>query len=97
MRLCCNLYLLKQVIDKSKQWWKVKKSRGEEGHVPHNVLEPADRETPTANHGRGGVRHIFVICKKEFLRESKILKKKIAFNLSSIAVKGILGCGNKNK
>lgn len=74
--LCYYLCLLKQVIDKSRQWWKVKKSRGEEGHVPHNVLEPADREAPTANHGRGGVRHTFALCKKEFQRESKILKEK---------------------
>ncbi|XP_051950240.1 epidermal growth factor receptor kinase substrate 8-like protein 3b [Xyrauchen texanus] len=36
-----------QVIDKSKQWWKVKNSRNEEGHVPQNVLEPVDFEAPT--------------------------------------------------
>nr|XP_055024086.1 epidermal growth factor receptor kinase substrate 8-like protein 3b [Misgurnus anguillicaudatus] len=43
-----------QVMDKSRQWWKVKNNRGEEGHVPPNVLEPVDRELPTANHGRSG-------------------------------------------
>ncbi|XP_056629250.1 epidermal growth factor receptor kinase substrate 8-like protein 3b isoform X1 [Triplophysa dalaica] len=48
-----------EVIDKSGQWWKVKKSRGEEGHVPNNVLEPADRDAPTANHGRGGAAPIY--------------------------------------
>ncbi|KAF7668793.1 hypothetical protein LDENG_00287190 [Lucifuga dentata] len=29
-----------QVIQKSKQWWLVRNSRDEEGHVPQNVLEP---------------------------------------------------------
>lgn len=29
-----------QVIQKSKQWWLVRNTQGEEGSVPHNVLEP---------------------------------------------------------
>ncbi|KAL6119777.1 eps8l3 [Pungitius sinensis] len=29
-----------QVVQKSKQWWLVRNTRGEEGHVPQNVLEP---------------------------------------------------------
>ncbi|KAM6977746.1 epidermal growth factor receptor kinase substrate 8-like protein 3b [Aplochiton taeniatus] len=29
-----------QVVDKSKQWWRVRNGREEEGHVPQNVLEP---------------------------------------------------------
>uniref|UniRef100_A0A3B3C5K3 SH3 domain-containing protein n=1 Tax=Oryzias melastigma TaxID=30732 RepID=A0A3B3C5K3_ORYME len=27
-----------QLLDKSKQWWKVRNSRGEEGYVPNNVF-----------------------------------------------------------
>ncbi|XP_062396157.1 epidermal growth factor receptor kinase substrate 8-like protein 3b [Sardina pilchardus] len=33
-----------EVIDKSKQWWKVRNVRHEEGHVPQNVLEPMEEE-----------------------------------------------------
>ncbi|XP_042358861.1 epidermal growth factor receptor kinase substrate 8-like protein 3 [Plectropomus leopardus] len=35
-----------ELLDKSKQWWKVRNSGGEEGFVPNNVLEAAD-EKPT--------------------------------------------------
>ncbi|XP_043979158.1 epidermal growth factor receptor kinase substrate 8-like protein 3 isoform X2 [Gambusia affinis] len=30
------------LLDKSKQWWKVRNNRGEEGYVPNNVLEDVD-------------------------------------------------------
>ncbi|TNN85619.1 Epidermal growth factor receptor kinase substrate 8-like protein 3 [Liparis tanakae] len=32
-----------ELLDMSKQWWKVKNSRGEEGFVPNNVLEAQDK------------------------------------------------------
>ncbi|XP_073675423.1 epidermal growth factor receptor kinase substrate 8-like protein 3b isoform X2 [Garra rufa] len=38
-----------QVTDKSGQWWRVKNSRNEEGHVPQNVLEPVGGQRPTPN------------------------------------------------
>ncbi|KAJ8258001.1 hypothetical protein GJAV_G00192030 [Gymnothorax javanicus] len=31
-----------EVMDQSRQWWKVRNRRGEEGYVPQNVLEPLD-------------------------------------------------------
>ncbi|XP_017271221.1 epidermal growth factor receptor kinase substrate 8-like protein 3 [Kryptolebias marmoratus] len=33
-----------ELLDMSKQWWKVRNSRGEEGHVPNNVLEFSDEQ-----------------------------------------------------
>ncbi|XP_036389845.1 epidermal growth factor receptor kinase substrate 8-like protein 3b [Megalops cyprinoides] len=35
-----------QVLDQSKQWWKVRNSRSEEGHIPQNVLEPLEGGRP---------------------------------------------------
>ncbi|XP_019942363.2 epidermal growth factor receptor kinase substrate 8-like protein 3 isoform X2 [Paralichthys olivaceus] len=35
-----------ELLDMSKQWWKVRNSRGEEGFVPNNVLVPHDEEQP---------------------------------------------------
>ncbi|KAG7332468.1 hypothetical protein KOW79_004302 [Hemibagrus wyckioides] len=35
-----------QVVHKSRQWWIVRNNRGEEGHVPPNVLEPVNGEAP---------------------------------------------------
>nr|XP_046239765.1 epidermal growth factor receptor kinase substrate 8-like protein 3 isoform X2 [Scatophagus argus] len=33
-----------ELLDKSKQWWNVRNSRGEEGFVPNNVLEDNDEQ-----------------------------------------------------
>ncbi|XP_063072653.1 epidermal growth factor receptor kinase substrate 8-like protein 3 [Engraulis encrasicolus] len=33
-----------QLLDMSKQWWKVRNNDGEEGFVPNNVLEPLDKK-----------------------------------------------------
>ncbi|XP_061114759.1 epidermal growth factor receptor kinase substrate 8-like protein 3b [Conger conger] len=42
-----------QVLDQSRQWWKVRNHRGEEGHVPQNVLEPLDEpRAPGGHQGR---------------------------------------------
>lgn len=47
-----------QVINKSKQWWLVRNTQGQEGNVPQNVLEPMDGGEPTVDlprDSRGGV------------------------------------------
>lgn len=33
-----------QLLDQTKQWWKVRDSRGAEGYVPNNVLKPHEEE-----------------------------------------------------
>ncbi|XP_068568061.1 epidermal growth factor receptor kinase substrate 8-like protein 3 isoform X2 [Cebidichthys violaceus] len=38
-----------ELLDMSKQWWKVRSSRGEEGFVPNNVLEADDERPVEAN------------------------------------------------
>ncbi|XP_047195220.1 epidermal growth factor receptor kinase substrate 8-like protein 3 [Hippoglossus stenolepis] len=40
-----------ELLDMSKQWWKVRNSRGEEGFVPNNVLEGHDDEQPNEETG----------------------------------------------
>lgn len=37
-------FLYPQVLDTSKQWWKVRNSRGEEGFVPNNVLDAHNQQ-----------------------------------------------------
>lgn len=37
-------FLYPQVLDTSKQWWKVRNSRAEEGFVPNNVLDAHNQQ-----------------------------------------------------
>ncbi|XP_067383220.1 epidermal growth factor receptor kinase substrate 8-like protein 3b isoform X2 [Channa argus] len=41
-----------QVIQKSKQWWLVRNTRGEEGSIPQNVLEPIRGPGPMEDRSR---------------------------------------------
>nr|XP_040059157.1 epidermal growth factor receptor kinase substrate 8-like protein 3 isoform X3 [Gasterosteus aculeatus aculeatus]XP_040059158.1 epidermal growth factor receptor kinase substrate 8-like protein 3 isoform X3 [Gasterosteus aculeatus aculeatus] len=44
-----------ELLDKSKLWWKVRNSRGEEGFVPNNVLgAPEEMDTANATQHTGG-------------------------------------------
>ncbi|XP_028821517.1 epidermal growth factor receptor kinase substrate 8-like protein 3 [Denticeps clupeoides] len=46
-----------QVLEKSRQWWKVRNSRGAEGSVPHNILEPVTEEPPKDTDQYGHMRN----------------------------------------
>ncbi|XP_018589405.2 epidermal growth factor receptor kinase substrate 8-like protein 3b [Scleropages formosus] len=35
-----------QVLDQSRQWWLVRNNSNQEGHVPHNLLEPLEGDRP---------------------------------------------------
>lgn len=37
-------HLILQLLDMSKQWWKVRDAGGDVGYVPNNVLEPYEEE-----------------------------------------------------
>lgn len=43
-----------ELLDKSKQWWKVRNNRGEEGYVPNNVLESLDERAMEISQLNGG-------------------------------------------
>lgn len=43
-----------QLLDKSKQWWRVRNNRGEEGFVPNNVLESPDEQEVEIFQQNGG-------------------------------------------
>lgn len=39
---CTRLSL--QLLDMTRQWWKVRDARGEVGYVPNNILEPDEEQ-----------------------------------------------------
>ncbi|KAM6980745.1 epidermal growth factor receptor kinase substrate 8-like protein 3 [Aplochiton taeniatus] len=42
--LCITKGEVVQLLDMSKQWWKVRNAAGEEGYVPNNILESVNKE-----------------------------------------------------
>uniref|UniRef100_UPI0037E81CBA epidermal growth factor receptor kinase substrate 8-like protein 3 n=1 Tax=Semicossyphus pulcher TaxID=241346 RepID=UPI0037E81CBA len=43
-----------ELLDRSKQWWQVRNSRGEEGFVPNNILEAPDKQPMEFSQLNGG-------------------------------------------
>ncbi|KAM7422550.1 hypothetical protein PAMA_010544 [Pampus argenteus] len=43
-----------ELLDMSKQWWKVRNSRGEEGFVPNNALVAVDQQPDESNQSAAG-------------------------------------------
>ncbi|CAJ1085361.1 epidermal growth factor receptor kinase substrate 8-like protein 3b isoform X1 [Xyrichtys novacula] len=42
-----------EVVQKTRQWWVIRNSRGEEGSVPQNILEPMESSEPMEDLQRG--------------------------------------------
>ncbi|XP_035517490.1 epidermal growth factor receptor kinase substrate 8-like protein 3 [Morone saxatilis] len=73
-----------ELLDKSKQWWKVRDSRGEEGFVPNNVLQ-ANNEQP--------IEHIEgppVLTKRSKAAEVKAWLEDKGFSKITVRCLGVL-------
>ncbi|KAF7670172.1 hypothetical protein LDENG_00068180 [Lucifuga dentata] len=74
-----------ELLDMSKQWWKVRNSRGDEGFVPNNVLEAHD---PDANEHTGSSSP--VLTKKSKPAEVKAWLEYKGFNKITVRCLGVL-------
>ncbi|XP_030275376.1 epidermal growth factor receptor kinase substrate 8-like protein 3 isoform X2 [Sparus aurata] len=73
-----------ELLDKSKQWWKVRNNRGEEGFVPNNVLGPPDEQP--IQHTEGPP----VLTKKSKPAEVKAWLEDKGFSKITIRCLGVL-------
>ncbi|XP_062419718.1 epidermal growth factor receptor kinase substrate 8-like protein 3 isoform X2 [Pungitius pungitius] len=77
-----------ELLDKSKQWWKVRNSRGEEGFVPNNVLgSPDEVDTTNATQPTGGSP---VLAKKSKPAEVKAWLEEKGFSKITVRCLGVL-------
>ncbi|KAL6111465.1 eps8l3 [Pungitius sinensis] len=77
-----------ELLDKSKQWWKVRNSRGEEGFVPNNVLgTPDEMDTTNATQPTGGSP---VLTKKSKPVEVKAWLEEKGFSKITVRCLGVL-------
>ncbi|XP_036956302.1 epidermal growth factor receptor kinase substrate 8-like protein 3 isoform X1 [Acanthopagrus latus] len=73
-----------ELLDKSKQWWKVRNNRGEEGFVPNNVLGPPDEQPIQLTEGPP------VLTKKSKPAEVKAWLEDKGFSKITIRCLGVL-------
>ncbi|XP_060897940.1 epidermal growth factor receptor kinase substrate 8-like protein 3 [Labrus mixtus] len=76
-----------QLLDRSKQWWKVRNNRGEEGFVPNNVLEDPDEQPMEFSQQTGGSP---VLTKKSKSAEVKAWLEDKGFSKITVRCLGML-------
>ncbi|XP_031143286.1 epidermal growth factor receptor kinase substrate 8-like protein 3 isoform X2 [Sander lucioperca] len=74
-----------ELLDMSKQWWKVRNSRGEEGFVPNNVLEDHVDQQPIEQTGSSPV-----LTKKSKPAEVKAWLEDKGFSKITVRCLGVL-------
>ncbi|KAM4740164.1 epidermal growth factor receptor kinase substrate 8-like protein 3 [Anableps anableps] len=72
------------LLDMSKQWWKVRNSRGEEGYVPNNVLEDVDIQSYE------DIEAFPVLTRKSKPPEVKAWLEHMGFNPITVRCLGVL-------
>ncbi|MED6261407.1 hypothetical protein ATANTOWER_004786, partial [Ataeniobius toweri] len=73
-----------ELLDKSKQWWKVRNNRGEEGYVPNNVLEDGDSQSYEE------IQASPVLTRKSKPAEVKAWLEHMEFNQITVRCLGVL-------
>ncbi|XP_065810584.1 epidermal growth factor receptor kinase substrate 8-like protein 3 isoform X2 [Labrus bergylta] len=76
-----------QLLDRSKQWWKVRNNRGEEGFVPNNVLEDPDEQPMEFYQQTGGSP---ILTKKSKSAEVKAWLEDKGFSKITVRCLGVL-------
>ena len=77
-----------QLLDKSKQWWKVRNNRGEEGFVPNNVLGPPDEQPIQVGDTNtkvdfNSILHLILVMMVKESRNFTVKKKRMSYHIFS--------------
>ncbi|KAM7006244.1 epidermal growth factor receptor kinase substrate 8-like protein 3 [Tautogolabrus adspersus] len=76
-----------ELLDKSKQWWKVRNRRAEEGFVPNNILEDPDEQPMEFSQHTGGPP---ILTKKSKPAEVKAWLEDKGFSKITVRCLGVL-------
>lgn len=66
LTFCTRLSL--QLLDMSRQWWKVRDARGEVGYVPNNILEPEEEQLEQVGLKMASFKHTHVNSRSSITR-----------------------------